>query len=206
MTLMAVVMSLQAMAQDAKTVLDKAAAAVSKSAGLEVVFSFEAFKQGQSLGTSAGTMQLKGNKFRLQTTEGATTWFNGTTQWTYQKQNEEVTITTPTTQELESINPYKVLSSYKSGYSYKLLSANSYNGLSVYTVELTATDKKKNFSRVTLYLSRSNYLPVFIRVVLRDNTRNDIKIKSCKTGTSLTDQTFTFNKRSYPKAEIIDLR
>lgn len=205
LTLIAALCTLTMWADSAKDVLDKAVAQIEKANGLEAKFSLEAFKQNSSLGTTTGTIQMKGEKFRIQTAE-ATTWYNGKTQWSYQKKSDEVTITTPTTRELESINPYRLLSLYKSGYSYKLLSVKKYKSLAVNAVELTATDKKRSFRTIVVYINKNANLPVFISVTMRDGTRNDITIGSSKTGTRPSDSTFAFNKKDYPKAEVIDLR
>jgi outer membrane lipoprotein-sorting protein len=193
-------------AETANNVLSKAVSAVEKSNGIEATFSLNATKNGNSLGSSTGTIVLKGEKFRLQTSD-ATSWFDGKTQWSYQKKSDEVTVTTPTASELESINPYRLLSLYKSGYSSKLLSSvTTFKGRAVNAVQLTATDKKRNFTNIVIYIAKDTDLPLFIRVTLRDTTRNDITVTSCKTNTRPADSTFVFNKKSYPKAEVIDLR
>jgi outer membrane lipoprotein-sorting protein len=192
-------------AETANNVLQKAVAAVEKSNGIEATFTLTATKNAATVGTSSGTIILSGEKFRLQTPD-ATTWFDGKTQWSYQKKSDEVTITTPTAKELETINPYRLLSLYKNGYTSKLLSTTTYKGKAVNTVELTATDKKRSFTKVTIYISKSTNLPLFISVTLRDATRNDIAVASCKTNTAPAASTFTFSKKSYPKAEVIDLR
>ena len=61
---------------------------------------------------------LKGNRFYLNS-GGIQSWFDGTTQWSYLESSEEVNVSNPTPDELQTINPYALLSIYKSGYNYK---------------------------------------------------------------------------------------
>ena len=62
---------------------------------------------------------LKGNRFYLNS-GGIQSWFDGTTQWSYLESSEEVNVSNPTPEELQTINPYALLSIYKSGYNYKV--------------------------------------------------------------------------------------
>lgn len=46
---------------------------------------------------------MKGNKFKIEIPD-AITWFDGTTQWVYIKDTDEVNITNPTGDELQAIS------------------------------------------------------------------------------------------------------
>ena len=61
---------------------------------------------------------LKGNKFCLES-GGIKTWFDGKTQWSYVEQNEEVNVSSPTPEEIQSVNPYALLTAYKKGFNYR---------------------------------------------------------------------------------------
>ena len=101
--------TLQCFAQkDAKAceILDALASAYGKSAGTEIVFG----------GTVDGTIGLKGEKFVLECA-GVKSWFDGKTLWSYIEDSEEVNISTPTPEELQSINPYAMLGIYKTGFN-----------------------------------------------------------------------------------------
>ena len=90
-------------AQTAKEVLDKTAATVSAKQGAQASFTIN----GQSMNAS-GTIAIKGKKFHA-TTAQATIWFDGKTQWTYMKNNDEVNISNPTESQLAAINPYNFI-------------------------------------------------------------------------------------------------
>ena len=62
--------------------------------------------------SNSGIFTLKGDRFVLEMDE-TKAWFDGKTQWAYMVQNNEVSITEPTAQEVASINPMAILSGYK---------------------------------------------------------------------------------------------
>ena len=83
---LATYLSTSAQAQTAKSVLDKAAATVTMKEGVKADF-----KMTGSMGSTSGTIIIKGKKFHA-TTPQASVWFDGKTQWTYMKDNDEVNI------------------------------------------------------------------------------------------------------------------
>ena len=51
------------------------------------------------------------------------------------------------------------------------------------------------------------YEPLYILLQQRgQQTRNEITVTSYQTGQNYTDRVFTFDKKQYPNAEVIDLR
>lgn len=191
--------------QEAKTVLDKTSAAFKKAGGVEARFTVKIQAKGQPDGLLVGDLSLKGEKFVLKTSD-AVTWFDGETQWSYLTDSEEVNISNPTEEELQGINPYTLLTMYQHGFSYVLGKARTYQGSSVYEVILTATDKTKELSRITLYVTRDTYRPLHIIAELNNGSRNEIAITNYKGGVKYDDSHFVFDKKKYPRAEIIDLR
>ena len=87
--------------QSAKDILEKVAAKLTNKSGVTASFKMESEK----MGTTTGTIAVKGKKFQASTPQ-AITWFDGKTQWTYLKSNDEVNVSTPTPQQLQAINPY----------------------------------------------------------------------------------------------------
>ena len=191
--------------KEAKGVLDKTSAAFRKSGGVTAAFTIKIEAKGQSNGLLAGEIRLKGEKFVLKTTD-AITWFDGETQWSYLTDSEEVNISNPTEEELQGINPYALLSIYEKGFSYVWGKNRTYKGTPVYEVILTSTDKTKEISRLILNVTRDTYQPLSIVAELNNGSRNEIVITSYRSGMKHNDSLFVFDKKKYPRAEIIDLR
>lgn len=101
----------------AQAILDKTAAAYQKAEGIAITFG----------GTQKGTLLLKGSCFYLDCA-GVKSWFDGKTQWSYVQQNEEVTISNPTAEEIQSVNPYALITSYKTLFNYRYRGFQTRNG------------------------------------------------------------------------------
>lgn len=182
------------MGQTARSVLDKIAATVSNRTGVSANFSISDGK-AKSLG---GTISVKGKMFHATTTQ-ADVWFDGKTQWTYMKGNNEVNVSTPTESEQQAINPYNFINIYKTGFKYSM--KNQGNNCEIH---LTATDSKRKLQEMYIHANRSTYVPSQIK--MKQGTRwNVITISNFKKA-KLNDNMFRFNRKTHPEAEIIDLR
>lgn len=193
-------------AQNPVSILDKAAEAYEKANGIKAIFTMHTQSEAQQVNESLeGTIQMKGDKFVWQTPD-MTTWFDGTTQWTYVPRNEEVNVTTPTGDELQFTNPALLLHSYKKGFTatYKGEST-APNGKSAYQIEL-APKKKGDIVKATLQIEKFSSLPAAITVESRNGMRSTIRIGKLETGVNQPDGFFVFKEADFPDAEIIDLR
>ena len=181
-----------AVAQTAKQVLDKTAAVVSAKSGAKASFSIK----GNQMNAS-GTIAIKGKKFQA-TTPQATVWFDGKTQWTYMRKNDEVNIANPSEAELAAINPYNFIYLYKNGYKYTMEKKNGN-----FIVHLTATGKR-SIQEMYITINQKTYIPSQIRMHQQKGwtTINITGFQQSK----LSDGMFRFNSKDFPNAEVIDLR
>ncbi len=179
--------------QTAQQVLDKTATVVATKSGAQASFTIK----GKSYNTN-GTIAIKGKKFYA-TTPQAMMWFDGKTQWTYLKQNDEVNVSNPSEAELTAINPYNFIYLYRKGYKYTMTKKNGN-----YEVHLTATDKKKGIQEMYIVVSAKSYVPSQIRIKQKQGwTTIDIRNFKKK---ALSDGVFRFNSKDFPSVEVIDLR
>ena len=171
----ATLISAATFAQTAKSVLDKAAANITVKSGVQVKF-----KVTGSMGNTS-------------------VWFDGKTQWTYMKNNDEVNVTTPTESQLQAINPYNFINLYKNGYDATLNSSGK-----DYVVHLTASTKDKKIRELFITVNKSSNTPT--QVKLLQGTKWTIFDISDLKKQSVPDSQFRFNAKDFPQAEIIDLR
>ena len=109
-----------ASAQNASEILDKAAQVYEQSQGIKANFSLHTSIPQQGVSESfEGTIQMRGDKFKLETPD-MITWYDGSTQWAYVLRTEEVNVSTPGGDELQVTNPAVLLRSYKK-YKYALV-------------------------------------------------------------------------------------
>lgn len=181
-------------AQSAREVLDKCAEVVSHKDGVKASFRMESARYG----AMSGTISLKGRMFCAMT-DMATMWFDGKTQWTYLKQNDEVSVTTPTEAQLQAINPYNFINMYKNGFKLSMTT----NG-SVYNVHLTAEDSKKKIKELFITVDKKSYAPTEVKM-LQDTKWTTFTISNLQK-VQLNDEIFRFNSKDFPTAEVIDLR
>jgi len=183
---------------EAETLLEKTADVIRKSEGINASFSM---KIGDEM--VYGDIYLKGSKFKLNT-EGMKTWFDGKTQWTLVDATDEVNISEPSAEELQSINPYAWLSLYKHGYDVKL--GNNQN-IDERNIIMTSTQSRQDMQCIVLTVNVHTLAP--IRVTMAGRGGKDVSvifITAYDASHHYDDAEFVFPKEQYPNVELVDLR
>lgn len=188
------VLSLGAFAQTAQQVLDKTAKVIGNKSGASANFSMSSPKYG----SASGTIAIKGKKFNARTAQ-AMVWYDGKTQWTYMKKTNEVNVSNPTQAQQMSMNPYTFINIYKTGYTSTMKTIGSN-----YKVRLVAQNKKRTVQELILTIDKKSYIPSQIKM-RQGNTWSTITVSNFK-AKSISNSTFVFNSKDFPKAEIVDLR
>ena len=189
----AVLLSTATYAQTATSILDKAAATVTMKEGVKADF-----KMSGSMGSTSGTIVIKGKKFHA-TTQEASVWFDGKTQWTYMKDNDEVNVSTPNESQLQAINPYNFINLYKKGYKATLNSSGN-----SHVVHLTASSADRKIKELFITVDKKTYHPTQVKL-LQGKKWTIFDITNLKKQAT-ADAEFRFNAKDFPHAEIIDLR
>ncbi|MDR1332459.1 MAG: hypothetical protein LBK07_10205 [Tannerella sp.] len=193
-------------AQKAENILGKAAAAYEQSNGItaSLAVSIRAEKQGGAESFEA-VIEMKGDRFRL-TTPDMRTWYDGKTLWMYSVRAGEVSISNPSGDELQTLNPMILLRGYEKGFKA------SYTGESTSDLGRMADDVKLvskgngDIEEVDLQIDRTTALPVRISALMNNGVRSVIRIAGMKTGVNQPETLFTFNAAEYPEALEVDLR
>lgn len=179
---------------NAISILDKTAKKMAHKGGISATFTMEHPVSGKITGSIA----VKGDKFNASTNQ-AIVWFNGKTQWTYVKKNDEVNISTPTQAQQQLMNPYTFINIYKTGYNITSSSAGN-----DYEVHLVAQNKKRSIQELYITINKTTYIPS--RIKMKNGGRwYNISVSSFS-NKNLPDNRFVFNSKDYPSAEVIDLR
>lgn len=178
----------------ARAILDRTAKKIGKSGGVSASFSMS----NPSAGTISGTIAVKGNKFQARTPQ-TTIWFNGKTQWTYMKKNNEVNISTPTQAQQQMMNPYTFLNIYKSGYNMSATNAGK-----TQEVHLVAQNQKRSIQEMYITIDPKTSIPSKVKMK-HGGKWYSISISNFSSK-KLSDAMFSFNSKECPTAELIDLR
>lgn len=192
-----------AQAQNGTAALDRVVEKIRRSGDLSAAFTLTVYNAlNEPVDKQSGTIKLSGDKFYW-TTPAMTVWYNGQLQWAYVKASEEVNLTEPIPAEIASINPYTLITTYKQNFNVKALKAkNSQQRVA----ELTPKKKGTQIDRVVLTVNASNWMPQSFQIYYSDRTHSTIALSRLVTGQNFSDATFVFDKKQYPKAEVIDLR
>ena len=194
---------LTAYGQNAREILDKAAARLTASGDVRAQFKATQFKGTTPEGEASGTMLLSGRKYKMITDE-MTTWYDGTTQWNMMAGSDEVNVSTPTEEEQAAMNPATLIGIYKKGYKFGLKKS-SLRGKPTFEVYLKAKNKKAPFSEIYVDVEQGTYTPLCLRAK-KDGDWLRLAILSFKNRLSLPASTFTFPQKDFPNVEVIDLR
>ena len=148
--------------------------------------------------TVKGEAVISGDKFRI-TTPVMSIWYDGRTQWTYSSSTGEVNVT----EELQQINPFAIINSFRSSYKARMISSTS----SSCKIEFTPVNSRgAQILKATITFNASTHMPVDIALTLDNGAQVSIKVGTVKTGISYPASTFVYDKSKYHDAEIIDLR
>ena len=196
LAIVALFVALMANAVSAESVLDKVAEKLTAKKTLTATFRISNSVEG----VATGEIALSGDKFVFDA-KGIATVFDGTTQWTIDDSINEISITEPTPEEIEQINPFAIIKSYKAGYKPRLLKAA--NGL--HRVELVPK-VENSVKKIVIAVEPQTSLPKSLTLTMADGSNLNIEIMTMELGVNMPSSRFEVNKDNYPGYEIVDMR
>jgi outer membrane lipoprotein-sorting protein len=187
---------------DAKKVLDAVSAKFKTFKSVTAKYALKVENSGgKSMGTDAGTVYMKGTKYRI-SGKGKETFCDGSTVWAYDKASNEVTISKLDPAN-NTITPQKLFTNfYDKDFLYKL------NGevKGVQEVELTPIDKSKPFFKVLVFINKATLTLNTAKVFEKTGNRMSYSVSGMNTTTVVADAQFVFDAKKYPGVEVVDLR
>jgi len=183
----------------------------------KVEASYESFNQIQGLFTMSvenkdlgiserkkGRVAMKGDKYRLETDEYEVVC-NGTTVWTYFKQDFELLIDNYDPEESE-MSPVRLFTIYKEDYSAEFVEEVKAEGATLQYVDLFPNDVDNQYSRIRISVNKASGMIVSAKVYSRNGTSYTISIDQQGTDTPLTNDDFEFDTTDLDEVEITDFR
>ena len=195
--------SITAFAQTGKDVLDATSKLLTNSTATRVEFTGTNYSGTQPIGSFNGTIVLKGTAYNLDS-DVLRAWFDGKTLWTILSGSEEVNVSYPTAEELQSMNPLYFINLYKSGYNLACVKIN-HNGIPSYQINMTAKDPAAPIAEMRVIINRATSLPLSIRM-RKGKDWFHIQIAKCETNVKVGDNFFRFDQGKFPGYDLIDLR
>ena len=160
---------------------------------------------GELIGTETGSVQMKGDKYRILTADRQI-FSDGKTIWAYEIADREVQVTNYDPKS-DVMTPQKMFTNfYDDDYLYKL-NDDVKVGKKTYTqVELTPIDKTNLFFKLLVDIDKATNNIAALKVFEKNGNRYTYTVTSFESNGSLSDSLFVFDTKNYPNVEVVDLR
>ena len=204
--MLTIIASAQSSDPAAKAVLDAVSAKFKTFSSVQATFSYKVENAaGKALSTKAGTILMKGTKYRV-SFSGQEIFCNGTTIWNYDKAANEVSIS-----KLDAssgmITPQKLFTNfYDKDFRYILNGEKKAGTKVLQEIELTPLDKSKPFFKVYVQVDKAAKTIYSTKVLENAGNRYTYTVSKMKTNAVMADNQFSFDKSKYPGVEEVDLR
>ncbi len=188
--------------------LDKAVAQIKADTGVQMDFEYSLYNaNGERSVAEKGvfyadcSLEAKDKERFALLLEHLKIWCDGTRQWNYSGQTDEIYITDAESEEAQNLSPLHIMQLYKGGYKSSLSAEEAVN-----VVTLLPTDDNGEFGKVVLYIDKATLQPLKMQLDMGDNGCINIEIKKYKGGCKFADEIFVCPVNDYPNAEVIDMR
>ncbi|MFA6200022.1 MAG: outer membrane lipoprotein carrier protein LolA [Bacteroidales bacterium] len=186
-------------------VIDKQAETIISNVGSKlktetpISLNFSLNKKGNK-SSDKGTLTLNGNKYIASFSDNKV-YCDGKTVWVYQKGTNEVNVNNIAETENEVLNISKFISEANTKFRPKLIREENGN----YIIDLSPKTKSE-FSKVRLKINKQTSRIASMEVNYKGGNVYSYTISNYKTKIKIKDSSFTFSKKDYPTASIVDLR
>ena len=191
---------------DAKKILDNVSAKFKTYKSVTANFTLKVLNSaGKVVDTKTGIAYLKGPKYRVNIS-GQEIYSDGNNIWTYDESAREVQLTKydPSS---NTITPEKMFTNfYDKDFLYKLNDEVKKDNKAIQEIELTPVDKTNTFFKVLVDVDKNTRNIVSTKVFEKNGNRYVYTITSMKTNTTIPETLFTYNSKTHPGVELIDLR
>jgi len=184
--------------EDAKIILDDVSIKISSFENISFDFTYSLNnKEEQIKQETTGNVTVSGNKYKLNYL-GATQLFDGEKTYTIIPENEEITISKSDDENEVSINPSKLLTFYKSGYSYSMDIKQKHLDKSIQFIKLMPIDKNSDLKYLLLGIDMNSKDIFRLIEIGKNQTTTTLTINNQKTNIKLNDSFFSINLKNYP--------
>ena len=183
--------------KQAEKIITNAGSKLKTESPISLTFSFNNKNKKK---TEKGNLTISGNKYIVSYSDNKV-FCDGKTVWVYQKGTNEVNINNVESSENEILNISKFISEANIKFRPKLIREENGN----YIIDLSPKTKSE-FSKVRLKINKQTNRIISMEVNYKGGNVYSYTISNYKTKIKIKDSSFTFSKKDYPTASIIDLR
>lgn len=178
---------------EAEVILNKVSATLEKQENISIDFIHTLENKVVNIKQSSkGSAIIQGNKYVLNYLDNIIL-FDEENSYVISPENEEVNITPANDIDSESLTPSKLLSFYKTGYSYQLAEKTG----NIQLIKLTPTKESEAVSHIILAVNTERNQISALTEVGKNGTNTSFDITNYTTNQTLAPTTFIFDKDKY---------
>ena len=150
-------------------------------------------------------VSVKGNKFKLDSKDQLII-SDGKKNWVHLKASNELQISIPDPDDVGMLSsPDKLLKTYQEEFISGYMGLFKLNGKIVHKIEFKPTDKNSEYSKVAVYIDKTDLSVVKIKVFDKSNIHYSIEIENFIANPAMKDTEFQFDESKVPDDNIIRL-
>lgn len=190
----------------AKEILDASNKKLTSMKSLKSGFTLELLG-GNVNDKKTGNFYMKGEKYRVEMENKSLVIIaNNNTAWTYMKATDEVQVV-PYNADEQALSPAKLLTKfYTKEFNSKYIGQRKVEGKTCNMIELTPKASGKAFSKVQLAIDSKTNSIVGGQVWEKNGNQYRYTLTNTVINPTLNDNLFTYTKKEFPTASVIDLR
>jgi len=159
-------------------------------------------------------VQAKTNKYKLTMYSADPTQKNvveqeiisdGKSQWTYLKKDKEVQLNNVDHSD-ETFNPAQMFTLYEKGFKYIYTGNKVEKGKTYQVIDLTPEDINKQYFKVRLWIDKVQKELHSALIFDKSGIKYSYTVNSLIPNVNLPETTFTYDKKTHPGVEVVDLR
>ncbi|MEN9523329.1 MAG: hypothetical protein RL065_1706, partial [Bacteroidota bacterium] len=151
-----------------------------------------------------GILTLKANKFKVEL-DNQEIICDGKTVWTFAKDANEVQVNNYEAN-ASGISPASIFTMYEKGFLYQMGEVVKEAGKDIQVIELSPTDKTKNYFKIKLFIDKASQSIVRSKIFDKNGNIYTYSVMQFVSNTNYDDATFTFDAKKHPGVEVNDIR
>lgn len=191
-TIILLLISISANAQNAKELLDQVSNSYTKIPTYYI--KFEVKENGNSK-SEIGEVYAAKDKYNLNVM-GINQIYDGKTLYTVSKEDKEVTVSTPEKNSDDLLTPVKILGMYKTGYKYELEKTSTINGDKIQFIKLTPTGNS-DIKSISVGINTKNKTLYQYKEINKNGGSRIITVKDYLENLIIPKPLFKFDKSKY---------
>lgn len=188
-------------ADKADELLDRAVARIKADAPVLMDYTYSVYDDDDApVQFDGGIIYVDGERYALLMDE-MKVWCDGSTQWSYMLDIDEIYITEASSEEAQNLSPLYIMEHYREGYN-----ISSVDRGDALLVTLEAVDDEAEISIVELLLEKKQERLVSMNVIMNGQGRLEVLLDGYTAHCGVDDSIYMCDEAEFPTAEIIDMR